>query len=163
MKRKLLTVVAALVLVTGIAYMGWWLGYRDGITYAYTEVGLEMVSYHVASKTGDSATAAKVVEALTEDTVSMLLDGRHSSPVYFESPLRVDSILSMLRAAWSPKTKYFGSRTLHLHRNPAEHDYAAEFQSIQPASSVRLASRYAPEEAPVKPGSYPPSLPPSRQ
>lgn len=162
MKRKFLTVVAALVLAAGIAYTGWWLGNRDGLTYAYAEVGLDLVSYHVASKSGDTATAARVIEELTENSVSMLLDGRHSFPLYFENPHRANGVLSMLRAAWSPGTKYFGSPIRHLHRDPAAHDYAAEFQAIQPASSVRVAPRFELNETPTKPSSLPLPLPSGR-
>jgi hypothetical protein len=142
MKRKILTLVSAVVLAGGMGAAGWWFGHRDGMTYAYAEVGGERVSCHVAVKSGDTATAEKVIETLTGDSVSLLLDGRHSFPLFFENPNRANRVLAMLRAAWSPRSKHFSSRIQHPHRSPAGRDYAGEFQGIQPADEVRIAAKY---------------------
>lgn len=142
MKRKLIAVVATLVLAAGLLCSGWWLGYRDGVTEAYVATGSELVSYHVAVKSGDSATAAKVIETLTGDSVSMLLDGRHSFPLYFENPHQANGVLSWLRAAWTPQTRRFGSQMRYPHRDPSAHDYAKEFEGIRAADSVGIAAKY---------------------
>lgn len=146
MKRKMILISLLGAIVAGVAYAGWWLGFRDGLTYAYSATGAELVSYHLAVKSGDTTTAAKVVETMTGDSVSMLLDGRHSFPLYGTFPYRSDTVLAMLRATWTPSTRRFGLSTRHPHRRPDEHDYADEFQKIEPAASVRMAARYEPPQ-----------------
>jgi hypothetical protein len=142
MKRRVFTFVMMVVLAGGMGAAGWWFGHRDGMTYAYGEVGGELVSYHLAVKSGDTATAEKVIETLTGDSVSLLLDGRHSFPLFFENPHRANGVLAMLRAAWTPRSKRFGSRIEHPHRSPAAHDYAGEFEGIRPAEGVGIAAKY---------------------
>ena len=83
-----------------------------------------------------------MIETLTGDSVSLLLDGRHSFPLFFENPHRANSVLALLRAAWTPRSKRFGSRIEHPHRSPAAHDYAGEFAGIRPADGVRIAAKY---------------------
>ena len=137
----------------GMGAAGWWFGHRDGMTYAYSEVGGELVSYHLAVKSGDTARADKVIETLTGDSVSLLLDGRHSFPLFFENPHRVNGVLAMLRAAWTPRSKRFGSWIQHPHRSPAAHDYAGEFEGIRPAEGVRIAAKYEGAGSPKSEGS----------
>lgn len=141
--KSILIKTAAVLLVAGFSGLGgWYLGMRDGFALAYTDVSIPLVSYHIAKSKGDTQTTDRIMEDFTGDTVSYVLDGRHSFPLFRTFPYRSQSVLSQFRAVWTPQSKYFGSRMQYPHRNPRGRDYHADFESILPAANVEIAARY---------------------
>ena len=142
MKRILIRVVILLVVAFLSGWAGWYFGMRDGVTLAYCEVSIPLVSYQVAKSQGDTNTIDRIMEDLTGDTVSYVLDGRHSFPLYRTFPYRSEHVLSQFRAVWTPRAKHFGSMIAYPYRKPSTRDYHAEFESIVPATNVVIAARY---------------------
>ena len=142
MKNKILLIPVFVSTIAASGYIGWYLGLRDGVSFANSEAAMAMKSYHVAHAAGDPGTAHRVIDRYTELVVCYLLDGRHSLPLYNTFPYRSDKGLADLRAAWKSPERPF-DRGLSYPYRPSYRDYRAAFEAVKPAADVKVAPRFA--------------------
>ena len=141
MIRKILFGLVAVVLFAGTGVLGWFLGFRDGITCAYADTGMKLARYHQAIKDQQPDYAASSLDRLTRDTAVHLLNGQHHWPLIFMNPYRAQGTLSEIRAAWQGDISLFREPVMHYPHEPKYADYREAYERIQPVPPERQVSK----------------------
>ena len=141
MIRKLLFGFLTLILFVGFGALGWFLGFRDGVTRAYADTGMALARYHQATRDQQADRATATLNRLTRDSAVHLLNGQHHWPLFFENPYRAQGILAEIRAAWESDAALFREPVMHYPHEPKYADYSAAYERIKPVPPERQVSK----------------------
>ena len=73
MLKKTFSVVGVLLFGIGMAAAGWWFGFRDGLSMAYTQTGGLLATVHKAAQDSDPAKGKAFLDIYTTDVACHLL------------------------------------------------------------------------------------------
>ena len=140
MIRKIIITIAIVLLVITAGVVGWFLGFRDGVTRSTADAGMYLATYYQALKDNDPAYAAQQLDYLTQNTVIHLLNGQHNFPLYFENPFRAQAVLSELRTAWTIP-QHIPWDAMRYPYESASADYKTLYEQIAPVDPKRQVSK----------------------
>ena len=118
--KKLLVAFLALLFCVGIAVAGWWFGFRDGFSLAYSETGARLSAYYYEDRSNDPNASKRFLDLYTTEVASHLLNVHHRFPLFVVQPYKAQAVLMQLRATWQPDEKLFRAASNTLGHYPAE-------------------------------------------
>jgi hypothetical protein len=137
--KKLLFGFLVLLFGAGMGAAGWWFGFRDGFSLAYSETGARLCGYYYEDRSNDPVATKRFLDLYTTEVAAHLLNVDHRFPSYLQ-PSRAQIVLKQLRATWQPDEKLFRAASDTITQFPGESrrkDYWTAWHQVEPRWTLR--------------------------